>query len=59
LERRATGFGAPLAQLLRPASRREILTRMLRNLESIHAQSGERDLLEKVRQRLEILGGDA
>jgi len=59
LERRATGFGAPLAQLLRPASRCEILTRMLRNLESIHAQSGERDLLEKVRQRLEILGGDA
>ena len=56
LERRATGFGAPLAQLLQPASRREILTRMLRNLESIHAQSGEERLLGKVRERLKALG---
>ncbi len=55
LQRRATGFGAPLAQLLKPASRREILTRMLRNLESIHAQSGDAELLAKVRQRLEVL----
>lgn len=55
LERRSTGFGAPLAQLLKPASRREILRRMLRNLESIHAQSGDAELLAKVRGRLEVL----
>jgi hypothetical protein len=28
---------------------------MLRNLESIHAQSGDAELLAKVRQRLEVL----
>ncbi len=55
LERRSTGFGASLAQLLKPASRREILMRMLRNLESIHAQSGDAALLAKVRGRLEVL----
>jgi regulator of sirC expression with transglutaminase-like and TPR domain len=55
LERRSTGFGASLAQLLKPASRREILRRMLRNLESIHAQSGDAELLAKVRGRLEVL----
>ena len=59
MERRATGFGAPLAQLLKPAPRREILVRMLRNLEAIHAQSGERVLLVKVRQRLEVLEEEA
>jgi regulator of sirC expression with transglutaminase-like and TPR domain len=55
LEKRATGFGSPLAQLLRPASRHEILTRMLRNLEAIHLQSGDDRLLSGVRHRLGIL----
>ena len=56
LERRASPYGVPLAQVLRPASRREILVRMLRNLESIHAESGDAALLARVRDRLEVLG---
>ena len=56
LERRASPYGVPLAQLLRPATRREILVRMLRNLESIHAEAGDDALLARVRERLAVLG---
>jgi regulator of sirC expression with transglutaminase-like and TPR domain len=56
LERRATPYGLPLERLLQPASPRQILVRMLNNLSAIHAQQGRRDLIDKVAQRLRVLG---
>jgi regulator of sirC expression with transglutaminase-like and TPR domain len=56
LTRRAAPYGLPLERLLQPASARQILIRMLNNLSAIHAQQGRRDLLDKVAQRLRVLG---
>ena len=57
LERRAAPHGAGADRLLRPASDRQILIRMLSNLRAIHAAQGRADLLEKVLARLSILEG--
>jgi regulator of sirC expression with transglutaminase-like and TPR domain len=56
LEQRAAPYGLPVERLLAPASPRQILIRMLNNLAAIHAQQGSRELLDKVEQRLRILG---
>jgi regulator of sirC expression with transglutaminase-like and TPR domain len=40
-----------------PASNRQILIRMLSNLQAIHAQQGRADLLDKVMTRLRLLQG--
>lgn len=52
------GAGAladPLALFLRPATAREILARMLRNLASIHRNEGDLPSLLQVQQRLVVL----
>jgi regulator of sirC expression with transglutaminase-like and TPR domain len=59
LARRAAPHGIAADLLLRPASARQILIRMLNNLRAIHASQGREDLLEKVLARLRILGGEA
>jgi regulator of sirC expression with transglutaminase-like and TPR domain len=56
LERRAAPYGVPVERLLHPASPRQILIRMLNNLAAIHARQNEGALLEKVTQRLAMLG---
>lgn len=55
LQHRAAPHGVPLERLLRPASAREILIRMLSNLQAIHLQQDRTDLLDSVGQRLRIL----
>jgi regulator of sirC expression with transglutaminase-like and TPR domain len=42
-------------RLLRPASARQILIRMLSNLQAIHEQQRSPELLHKVMQRLQLL----
>ena len=58
LAQRAAPHGTSLPWLLRPASSRQILMRMLSNLRAIHLQDERADLLAKVEQRLHILEGD-
>lgn len=55
LAQRAAPFGESLETLLRPASHRQILIRMLGNLRTVHLQQGQADLLEKVQARLRLL----
>jgi len=55
LERRAAPYGVRPERLLHPASAHQILIRMLSNLQAIHGQQGQHDLLEKVEARLQIL----
>lgn len=55
LERRIAAHGADVETLLRPASARQILARMLGNLRAIHAAQGRAELLAKVDERLRIL----
>lgn len=54
----AGALGDPLALFLRPASSREILARMLRNLASIHRGHGDLLRLLQVQQRLVALQPD-
>jgi len=54
----AGALGDPLALYLRPASSREILARMLRNLASIHRGHGDLLRLLQVQQRLVALQPD-
>ncbi len=58
LDRRASRHGVAADRLLGPASPRQILIRMLNNLQAIHAEQGRGDLLEKVLARLRILEGE-
>jgi regulator of sirC expression with transglutaminase-like and TPR domain len=51
----AGGLGEALAEYLQPASAREILARMLRNLEAIHRASGDLLRLLQVQQRQVVL----
>jgi regulator of sirC expression with transglutaminase-like and TPR domain len=55
LELRAAPYGMSVERLLRPASARQILIRMLSNLQAIHEQQQSHELLNKVMQRLQIL----
>jgi len=55
LEQRAANHPMSLPSLMRAASSAQILTRMLYNLLAIHEQAGRADLLDKVKQRLQIL----
>lgn len=56
---RAQGSGEigalPLEQLLRPATPRQILARMLRNLKEVHRSHGHWERLLRVQQRLVLL----
>jgi regulator of sirC expression with transglutaminase-like and TPR domain len=54
---RAGSNPAELERLMSPASNRQILIRMLSNLQAIHAQQGRADLLDKVMTRLRLLQG--
>ena len=58
LEIRAAPYGMSVERLLRPASARQILIRMLSNLQSIHEQQRRPELLDKVMQRLQMLQED-
>jgi regulator of sirC expression with transglutaminase-like and TPR domain len=58
LEIRAAPYGMSVERLLRPASARQILIRMLSNLQSIHEQQRHPELLGKVMQRLQMLQED-
>jgi len=55
LERRAAPYGVRPERLLHPASARQILIRMLSNLQAIHAERGEHEVLQRVQARLAIL----
>jgi regulator of sirC expression with transglutaminase-like and TPR domain len=55
LERRAAPHGVRAAALLRPATERQILIRMLSNLRAIQSARGRTDLLEKIDARLRIV----
>ncbi|RPH44759.1 MAG: transglutaminase [Burkholderiales bacterium] len=55
LERRAAPHGVEVQALLQPAAPQQILIRMLNNLQAVHARAGRADLLEKVRERLQIV----
>lgn len=57
LERRAAPYGVRLERLLHPASARQILIRMLSNLQAIHTDRGEYEALHRVQARLAILQG--
>jgi len=59
LDRRAAPHGVAAEHLLQPATARQILMRMLGNLQAIHAEQGRGDLLAKVGERLRILQGAA
>jgi regulator of sirC expression with transglutaminase-like and TPR domain len=58
LDRRAAPHGVPAGRLLRPASARHILIRMLNNLHLVYAQQGRGDLLAQVGERLRLLQTD-
>ena len=49
----------PLDQFLEPATKRQILTRVLRNLKAIHQQSDNPELLLAVLNRMLVLSPDA
>lgn len=53
----AARLDMPLAVMLRAAPPREIVARMLRNLQEIHRSMGNRAALEKVDERLLVLTG--
>lgn len=55
LDRRAAPYGVRPERLLHPASPRQILIRMLSNLQAIHTERGEHALLHRVQARLSIL----
>jgi regulator of sirC expression with transglutaminase-like and TPR domain len=58
LARRAAPHGVDPDRLLRPASARQILIRMLNNLRVVHAEQGRTELHDKVLERLRILGAE-
>lgn len=59
LERRAAPYGTGVERLLGPASARQILIRMLNNLQAIHAGHGDTERLAKVEERLRVLQGES
>jgi regulator of sirC expression with transglutaminase-like and TPR domain len=59
LDRWAAPHRVATERLLQPASARQILMRMLTNLQAIHAQQGHADLLAKVEERMRILQGES
>ena len=58
LLRRASAHGGSLERLLMPASSRQILIRMLHNLQAIYEQQGSTTRLDQVTARLRILMTD-
>jgi len=57
LERRAAPYGMRPERLLHPASARQILIRMLSNLQAIYSERGEDEVLKRVQARLGVLQG--
>jgi regulator of sirC expression with transglutaminase-like and TPR domain len=55
VERRAAPYGGRVDRLLRPASSRQVLARMLANLRAIHDAQGESALVAKIDERLRRL----
>jgi regulator of sirC expression with transglutaminase-like and TPR domain len=55
LERRAAPYGMRPERLLHPASARQILIRMLSNLQAIYSDRGEHEMLQRVQARMAIL----
>jgi regulator of sirC expression with transglutaminase-like and TPR domain len=55
LERRAAPYGGRPERLLGPATSRQILIRMLSNLQAIHTGQGDSTRLAKVEERLRVL----
>jgi regulator of sirC expression with transglutaminase-like and TPR domain len=59
MHERATGQGPPLdSRVLEPASKRQILMRVLNNLRNIYERSGDRERLLAVLARMQILKPD-
>lgn len=56
---RAAAFGLRPERLLNPASNQQILIRMLNNLQAIHTQHGDKELIDQVNARLQILQGES
>jgi regulator of sirC expression with transglutaminase-like and TPR domain len=55
LHERAGGAGGPDARLLAPATKRQILSRMLTNLRGIYSARGDGERLRGVLERMELL----
>ena len=56
MHERATGQGPPLdSRVLEPASKRQILMRVLNNLRNIYERSGDRERLLAVLARMQVL----